>query len=176
MSTGSRVITGDFDGLNNLVKMLGAKLVVKIGIFGQKGRARKEASEKMTKGGTRRPGKTDASVTNAEIGAIHEFGSITRGIPARSFLRMPLHRRAQTLVKRFSVIFRAAAAKGDMKKALTLLGIACENEIQRAFETHGWGTWPPNSPKTIERKGSASPLIDTAQLRRAIDSRVDSPS
>lgn len=28
--------------------------------------------------------------------------------------------------------------------------------------------WPPNSPKTIARKGSALPLVDTGEMRKAI--------
>ncbi len=36
------------------------------------------------------------------------------------------------------------------------------------IDSQGDGEWPPNTPETIARKGSAAPMIDTGQLRGSI--------
>ncbi len=88
----------DFTGLNNFVKAMDAtgKYVVKVGIFGNK-TAREIAAEKSAKGGVRKTIKgSTGTLTNAEVGLIHELGSIERGIPRRSFLRMPLTQKSRS--------------------------------------------------------------------------------
>jgi hypothetical protein len=44
--------------------------------------------------------------------------------------------------------------------------------VQEAFDTRGFGSWKPNAPETVELKGSDAPLIDSAQMRHAVDSRA----
>jgi hypothetical protein len=86
---------------------------------------------------------------------------------------MPLHLKSKEIL---ADAFQGAPElirKGNIRMILVRLGIACEKWIQMAFATGGFGSWAPDSPATINRKGSASPLIDTAQLRRSIVSKVD---
>lgn len=140
--------------LQIFVKSLDDKHHVQIGIFGNK------ASRKK------------GTATNAELGAIHEYGSISRGIPARSFLRMPVSTQSSQIITEATGGSKALVASGKIVLLLKRLGTACENAIQRAFATRGFGTWAPDTEATKRRKGSDSPLIDTAQLRRSIASRV----
>lgn len=114
-----------------------------------------------------------APLGNAGIGVIQEFGSISNGIPPRSFLRMPL----ETKKDRLEATFEKAGVKqklleGDAKGALQSLGFVAEQIIDDAFKSHGFGKWAPNAPSTIAKKGSSKPLIDTSQLRRSITSKV----
>lgn len=117
----------------------------------------------------------DANLTNPEIAAKSEFGV---GVPRRSMLRMPLHVKGDEIVKKSRDDARAQlkdVARNPQKvakKVLARLGIEAEGVIQDAFDTRGFGSWAPNAPATIALKGSDSPLIDTAQLRHAVDSRV----
>jgi hypothetical protein len=58
------------------------------------------------------------------------------------------------------------------------MGLECENAIQRAFATMGFGTWRQLLPATIKRKSknghlSDRPLIDTEALRMSITSKVE---
>lgn len=123
----------------------------------------------------RAPEGQDEPMTNPEIAAKNEFGV---GVPRRSMLRMPLHLYGDRIVKEAKAdateqlknVGRAPQAAA--KRILTRLGIAGENLVQEAFDTGGFGSWAQNSPTTIALKGSDAPLIDTAQLRRAVDSRV----
>ncbi len=145
----------DMSKLQTFVKGLDDKHQVQVGIFGNKS--------------SRHAGK---GITNADVGAIQEFGSFTRGIPPRSFLRMPIHTQTDQILKQVVPGAKDLLAQGKMMILLKRLGIACENVVQAAFASRGFGTWAPNKPSTIKRKGSDSPLIDTAQLRRSIASRV----
>lgn len=112
-------------------------------------------------------------LTNPEIMLIQEFGSLEKNIPPRSALRMPLETHIGEIAD-----FMAQPAIVDMilggeaEKAFKLTGIKAESIIQEAFATRGFGQWKPNSPVTIDKKGSSQPLIDTAQLRRAVSSEV----
>jgi hypothetical protein len=59
-----------------------------------------------------------------------------------------------------------------VKSAVKLLGVMGEETVQEAFATGGFGQWPALRPRTIQRKGSSRILIDSAQLRKAVTSRV----
>ena len=62
--------------------------------------------------------------------------------------------------------------KLHIKEVFVKIGIIAEGVVQEAFSTRGFGKWAPNSEMTIAQKGSDSPLIDTAQLRKSISSDV----
>lgn len=118
--------------------------------------------------GDKAPRFDGAELTNAEIGVVQIFGSITNGIPPRDFLLMPIQHNEQQLVKSMATAaVKAAVEASDFKKVFGLLGAVALGYVQQAFETAGFGQWAPNAPATIDKKGSSRPLIDTAQLRRA---------
>lgn len=149
-------VTGDFSQLDALIKELGKKYYVDIGILGE--------SNETIEGG----------LTLAGIGAVHIFGTDKAGrgknvsIPERDWLVMPLQTGQEQIEKQIK-----PKLKGDfdVKHIFTLIGIAGEARIKEAFETGGFGTWAPNAESTIKSKGSASPLIDDGSLRDAIMSK-----
>jgi hypothetical protein len=110
--------------------------------------------------------------TNAEIGLVHEMGSMSQHIPRRSFLEMPLTLKMPDYANKFGDQLMKAIDDGNIKPVYTNLGIKGEQVVQLAFASRGFGIWAPNAASTIQRKKSSSPLIDTAQLRRAITSDV----
>lgn len=144
----------DFDnsGFKVIKEALKDSYKTRVGLLGQKG------SE--DRGG----------MTNADIGLVHEFGSITRGIPRRSWLRKPLEENIMKWVKSHAEEYKQLMEKNDLKKWYAMLGIEAERIIQEAFAT-GYD-WKPLSPKTIEKKGSDKILIDTSELRRSVSSQV----
>ncbi len=121
----------------------------------------------------RNSGADKSGLSNVEIGAKHEFGSVTDGIPMRSFIEMPLKAKRKNLEKGISkdVIIKPLL-DGNIKKSLSLIGVLAENIIQSAFESGGFGRWKKLSEFTISKKGSSAILIDTAQLRKSISSKV----
>lgn len=108
---------------------------------------------------------------NAEIGIVHEMGSQSNQVPARSFLRMPLETKSREITQ-FAQNNKGMIAEGKVVKFFELLGIKAEAIIQEAFASRGFGNWSPNTPATIAKKGSSAPLIDTGELRKSISSEV----
>ena len=107
--------------------------------------------------------------TNAEVGLIHEFGSVSDHIPARSFLRVPL---ITQLPKKLQLIGQKVwsdlITQRGLLHALENLGLIGMQIVDMGFATGGYGKWAPNAPVTIYIKGSAHPLINSAQLRKSI--------
>ena len=129
-------------------------------------------------------------LNNPSLGLVHEFGSKTKNIPARSFLRMPLMTRLPKRLDQIGRAFwRAMILKTGVHTALKALGVEGETVVQEAFETGGFGTWPAWSKRyaawrrrhelRLRAKGSTGPitggglLILSHQLRRSITSRVE---
>jgi hypothetical protein len=149
-------VTSNLEGLEKLRENMKTKLVAKLGIFADDN------------------ARSDGALTNAEIGARHEFGVISEGLPRRSFLRDPIELKRKELLKKADRIIKANIDKenGD-EKIFELIGIVGEAIVQEAFESGGYGTWQSLSQTTVDKKGSSQILIDTSQLRRAVISKVD---
>jgi recombinational DNA repair protein RecT len=144
-------------GLNNLLANLKTNLVTKVGIFADENNNRE-----------------DGEITNSELGAIHEFGSITKNIRIRSFLRSPLELKRKKLINNLKNIIAANITKKNGKeKIFELIGIDAYAIIQEAFETGGYGTWEPIAIKTAIKKGSSKILIDSSDLRKSIIYKVE---
>jgi hypothetical protein len=160
IKNGDSEVRGDFSRLDKLVEELGKKHYVDIGILGE--------SNETVEGGK----------TLAGIGAVHEFGTDKAGrgnsvtIPERSFIRMPLQTGQEAFARKIDPKVQGFVEQGDIKGIFKLIGAAGEGRIQEAFDTRGFGQWPPNAPSTIKAKGSDSPLINDGDLKKAIMFKV----
>lgn len=115
----------------------------------------------------------DASASElVQIAAANEYG--TDRIPPRPFLRTALKRNR----RRWSNLLDKAvlpAADGRPKEAiriLRLLGVVMVGDVQATLRG---GPWIPNAPRTVARKGSSLPLVDTGQLVQSIRALVERP-
>lgn len=177
---------------NNLMKDLGKKFSIRVGIIGQ------QAYEKHP----------HSDLTNANLGAIQEFGATIqvtdkmRGwfwyneginksnkpivIPSRSFLRVPLLGKEGKKELRKAVNSELSTDR-DVNKIIgmndskflktiaELLGTRALQRVQQAFETAGFGSWPPISELTKKlRRGDPNnpPLDDTGSLKDSITFEV----
>ena len=94
------------------------------------------------------------------VGAVHEFGSPSRGVPQRSFLRTTIieHRRAYAaLMKKLT----KKMVSGDItkEKALGLLGLKVQTDVRGKITDIA-------TPPLKGRDGN--PLVDTGHLRQSI--------
>ena len=108
----------------------------------------------------------DGTFTTVDVATANEFGTET--IPARSFMRSTYEQdqsRFLAIIRRYKL--KLVTNKVTVNKVLTMVGLYAQSRIQRMI-TQGGIPFIPNSPETIERKGSSSPLIDTGQLRQSI--------
>jgi hypothetical protein len=107
--------------------------------------------------------------TVLDVGLVHEYGSISRNIPQRSFLRTPFLVKDREIKKQ---IEKQAINVFDKKETifsgLSKIGIFATGVSQMAFTSRGYGNWKPLSEKTIRAKGSSRELIDTGTLRSSI--------
>jgi phage gpG-like protein len=151
--------TVNVKGLDQLLKALKVDRlpVARIGILG---------------GGAVRKG---AGPSNAEVGAVHEYGSPARGIPQRSFLRIPI---SENLDKRMVNIGAAdqdaltqVIKTGSLLPWLTKVAALAEQIVFDAFDTGGFGKWPAWKSKAYTNN-TGMLLVDTQQLRNSITTEV----
>lgn len=160
-----------------LQKMKDGHYVVQVGIFGNK------AMRKEQHGG---------GLTNAEVGLIHEMGSVARKIPRRSFLWDTFTGHGKELEPVLKNDVMTLLKTGKVEEYLKRVGVAATNLVVEAFQTSGWGSWPANAYSTLLQKlrGSlakrrqmaaevmheggqhAKPLIDSGQLWQSISART----
>lgn len=99
------------------------------------------------------------------VGAIHEFGVPSQGIPQRSFLRVPFRVKRAELNKAIAKQFEAVAAGMNPEIGLGRIGVIAANVSKGAFTSLGYGDWEPIQDETARRKGSSQTLIDNGVLR-----------
>lgn len=174
---------GGFNGLINRINSL-SKRAVYVGIQ-QKDTSRKEDSINNaellyihTHGIRRRSMINEMNETMAS-GAkyskamelyIHSHGSPLWHSPPRPVIEPAIEFNKNKIAQKYADVVKATA-QGDIiaiDNALNTLGLFGQN-IARGWFRDPNNRWKPNSEETIKRKGSANPLIDTAQLRKAIN-------
>lgn len=117
---------------------------------------------------TDRPGD---GVTNAGLLYIHTHGSELQHIPPRPVIEPAIEAPSNkaNIAAELGEGVRSVLAQqpSQAHDHLDKAGLLAANAAKRWF-TDPENGWAPNSPATVEEKGSNRPLIDTAQMRRAI--------
>jgi hypothetical protein len=78
--------------------------------------------------------------------------------------------RSQYLSAMKSSAAKLVMGQTTLSQIMSKLGILAQGDIQGAITSL---TSPPNSPVTIEIKGSSKPLIDSGEMRAAVTFKVD---
>ena len=153
-------------GISALLKRIKNPGVVEVGIIDSKLHKKKSTSRKRKLSRTK-----TASLTTAEIGFVHEFGSTDGTIPERSFIRSSLtgKSRKELLALSKKLLKKIADGSMEQKQALGLLGAAGADIISQKIVTL---RSPANKAATIKAKGSSNPLVDTGQLKNSITWRL----
>lgn len=116
------------------------------------------------------------------LAAIHEFGSPAAGVPERSFIRRTFTVHADELGKVTAKLAKKVVENAmPLEQALGILGAWGAAKVKGTIKS--W-TWAPEdgglsstvvqelSPRTIERKGSDRPLVDTGRMVDSITHQV----
>lgn len=113
-----------------------------------------------------------AQLTIAEIGAIHEFGAPGANIPERPFLHPGIREGADQIARLSQVLlFQLQNGETTKNEALEQLGLLGVRLVQEKIRN---GEFVPLSPRTIARKGSSQPLIDTGQMVQSVTFAIES--
>lgn len=111
----------------------------------------------------------DSGITVRENALVHEFGSQSRGIPERSFLRSYADEQKPTFARQARRELERGFKKGGLMLALRRLALSLEGGVKRKITGF---LPPPLSRKYADRKGSTNTLVDTGRLRASIKGRV----
>ncbi len=127
-----------------------------------------------TKGGKKKTKLAKAAaqdVTNAELLFIHTKGSPVNNIPARPVIEPAVaadgNKQAIAHELQASVKATLDGNKPEAERRMMRTALAGQNAARKWF-TDPRNNWAPNAPRTIKRKGSDRPLIDTGALRASI--------
>lgn len=109
-----------------------------------------------------------------QVAAASEFGVPEKNIPERSFLRAGLRKYLPEFA-RVARLGMTAVVRGAIGEGIALgqLGAVAAGWVKRYIAE---GSFAPNVPRTIARKGSDRPLIDTGSLRQSITWKHDDGS
>lgn len=112
----------------------------------------------------------EGGINMATLLAVHCFGVPTKGIPQRDPLRPPLINNSDKYVSLMAQGIQNAIANGtDPKIVYEKIGLVASNDVKEYFVS---GSFVPLKQKTIDKKGSSKPLLDTGELRNSISWEV----
>ena len=104
----------------------------------------------------------------AMVAAIQDFGAPSVGIPPRPFFRNMVAAKKDEWPRAVAQLLKAN--NYDARKTLEQAGAAIAGQLRQSIiDTND----PPLSPRTIARKGSRKPLVDTGVLLNSIDYEVE---
>lgn len=147
----------NFKGLRDIIKNMD-QTVIKTGfIEGEKGSKRQKGD-----------------VDNVALAAIHEFGTTKAGrrqntrIPARPFMRPTFEKHKEDYENQIERGITVSLKNKDINPFKTMseaVGIKMKSDIVKAIDS-----LPRDlAESTIKKKGSSKALVDTGQLRQAVN-------
>lgn len=104
----------------------------------------------------------------AMIAAIQDFGAPSVGIPPRPFFRNMVAAKKDEWPKAIAQLL--VANNYDARRTLEQTGAAIAGQLRQSIiDTND----PPLSPRTIARKGSRKPLVDSGHMLQSVDYEVE---
>lgn len=121
-------------------------------------------------GGIKYPDGTPVTL----VAAVNNFGSQSRGVPARPFMEAGAQAALAGDAGRVAAELVPLLNEGklDIPEILKQMGPFAEASFKEAFTGNEWA---PNAQSTIDAKGSSAPLIDTGLLRNSLTHVVRKP-
>lgn len=115
-------------------------------------------------------------ITVAQLMAIHEYGSVSRGLPARPIFAITYNKNKGDMYHYVGVMLtNILAGKRTMERGLSKIGARYEGMLKETFTR---GDVKPLSPAYKKRPSgqkvdsSSKPLIDTAQLKNSVSYKI----
>lgn len=162
--------TKALDALNKTLK--DSKVIVRVGILGGKN-VRNNATYNQEKSKYKINKKSPANISNAEIGAAHEFG--TTNLPVRSFLRMPIAEQFPKELTKAGIFndkdIQEVIKNSSFRQFANKIGVLAVRTVLMAFDSAGFGKWKESN---MHYKKVKQTLVETHQLRDSITFDVKS--
>ena len=106
----------------------------------------------------------DKGVDLANVAAFNELGTVTS--PARPFLRQSVDENTDKIKSMCAIQLTKLRDGATAEDILKALGVFQKGLVQEKIVD---GSFAPNAPSTIRRKGSDKPLIDTGKMRQSVN-------
>ena len=114
-------------------------------------------------------GEGNVTQNVAARGYVHEFGRGNN--PQRPFMRQAFEDNKDKLTKKIQKWYTLVVNdKMGIKKFLNRIGVLHTGQIQRKIRA---GNFIPLKPKTIKKKKSTRPLIDTAVMLNSVKHKIE---
>lgn len=110
--------------------------------------------------------RDDGPIGNAALLMLHTVGSPVQNIPPRPTIQPTIAKHQAFITDKLKSAMSEYSKTGSDVK-LRALGMYVSSQVKEFINDPGNGL-TPNSPRTIHRKGSALPLVDTGELRNSI--------
>lgn len=112
------------------------------------------------------PGSAGISSAIVTRAAVHEYGSVSKKIPSRPFMRQAISLYKQQIQQRMDAEARGIIeGRHTARTAAARIGEFFTGAIKATFTR---GTFRALKPRTILAKGSSRPLIDTGEMRNSV--------
>ena len=105
----------------------------------------------------------DRGVDMAQIAMFNELGTSTA--PARPFLRDSVDENEDVIRDQCGKELKKLTTGATAETVLKRVGALGVRLVQEKIES---GSFEPNAPSTIKKKGSDKPLIDTGRMRQSV--------
>lgn len=99
-----------------------------------------------------------------DVAAYNEYGS--SDTPARPFMKQSFENHEAELQKACDQVNAELSNGGTAEGALKTLGVFAKALVQEEIVE---GSFEPNKPSTIKKKGSDRPLVDTGTMRQSVN-------
>ena len=109
-------------------------------------------------------GSDENGVDICDIAAWNELG--TSRMPSRPFMRQSIDNHTGEINAFLQGMEGELAGGADAQTILNEVGVFQKDMIQQEITN---GSFTPNAPATIARKGSSHPLIDTGRMRQSVN-------
>lgn len=106
----------------------------------------------------------DKGVDMAQIAMFNELG--TSDTPSRPFLRKSVDENKDKINAFCKGQVKKISQGGTAEACLKAIGVFGKSLVQEKIES---GSYAPNAPSTIRKKGSDKPLIDTGRMRQSVN-------
>jgi hypothetical protein len=118
--------------------------------------------------------KIEQELEIATYAAQNEFGSFSKHIPSRPFLRTTFTGEKMKLIveKAKGFLTQCAEQNRNAKDFLEKIGLFAAGQVRKNITDGAFTPNPPNASLTIAIKKSSHTLIDTGEMRRAVTSWV----
>ncbi len=107
---------------------------------------------------------SEDGVDMADIALFNELGTVH--IPSRPFIRDSLNNNKDKITQFMQKAAKGIANGASAEEVLKQIGVFQKGLIQKEITN---GSFVPNSPATIKKKGSDKPLIDTGRMRQSVN-------